>query len=62
MDRNVENAFAENEQIALNPGSLVPGIEPSPDRILLGRMFAYLDTQFYRYVLPMNDISNESFI
>ena len=27
----------------------MPGIEPSPDRILLGRMFAYLDTQFYRY-------------
>ncbi|XP_046920205.2 vegetative catalase [Dermatophagoides farinae] len=59
LDRNVENAFAENEQIALNPASLVPGIEPSPDRILLGRMFAYLDTQFYRLganhlLIPIN--------
>ncbi len=45
---NVKNAFAESEQIALNPANLVPGIEPSPDRLLRGRLFSYRDTQFYR--------------
>lgn len=48
LTHNVHNAFAENEQIALNPANLVPGIEPSPDRLLRGRLFSYRDTQFYR--------------
>ena len=48
LKSNVQNSFVENEQIALNPANLVPGIEPSPDRLLQGRLFAYRDTQFYR--------------
>lgn len=44
----MQNAFAENEQIALNPANLVPGISPSPDRLLRGRLFSYRDTQLYR--------------
>lgn len=55
LNENVQNAFAEDEQLALNPANLVSGIEPSPDRLLLGRLFAYLDTQFYRSVW-MNSI------
>lgn len=30
------------------PANLVPGIEPSEDRLLQGRVFSYADTQLYR--------------
>jgi len=40
--------FAEVEQVAFSPGHLVPGIEATPDRMLLGRMFAYKDTHHHR--------------
>ena len=36
LDRNPENYFAEVEQIAFAPAHLVPGIEPSPDKMLQG--------------------------
>lgn len=48
LNRNPVNYFAEVEQIAFSPHNLVPGIEPSPDKILHGRMFAYPDSQRYR--------------
>ena len=48
LNRNPENYFAEVEQAALSPGNLVPGIEPSPDKMLQGRLFSYSDTQRYR--------------
>jgi catalase len=34
LNRNSENFFAESDSIALSPATLVPGIEPSPDKIL----------------------------
>jgi catalase len=34
LNKNVQNFFAEVEQVAFNPGNLVPGIELSNDRIL----------------------------
>ena len=34
LNRNPKNYFAEVEQIAFSPASLVPGIEPSPDKML----------------------------
>lgn len=34
LNKNPENYFAEVEQVAFNPGTLVPGIELSHDRIL----------------------------
>jgi catalase len=34
LNKNVSNFFAEVEQVAFNPGTLVPGIELSHDRIL----------------------------
>ncbi|MGA5989244.1 catalase, partial [Escherichia coli] len=40
--------FNETEQSAFAPGNLVPGIEPSEDRLLQGRIFSYSDTQMYR--------------
>ena len=36
LDRNPENYFAEVEQIAFAPAHVVPGIEPSPDKMLQG--------------------------
>ncbi|WP_237860487.1 catalase KatB [Pseudomonas sp. PGPR81] len=48
LNRNVDNFFQETEQVAMAPSNLVPGIEPSEDRLLQGRLFAYADTQMYR--------------
>jgi catalase len=48
LDRNPENHFAEVEQAAFSVGSMVPGIGPSPDKMLMGRMFSYHDTHLHR--------------
>jgi catalase len=48
LNRNVDNFFQETEQVAMAPANLVPGIEPSEDRLLQGRLFSYADTQLYR--------------
>ncbi|MGD0321028.1 MAG: catalase [Acidimicrobiales bacterium] len=52
LDRNPDNYFAEVEQAAFDPGHFVPGIGPSPDKMLQGRLFAYGDA--HRYRLGMN--------
>jgi catalase len=48
LNRNPENFFAEVEQAAFCPVSVVPGIELSADKLLQGRSFSYADTQRYR--------------
>jgi catalase len=48
LNRNVGNFYQETEQVTLAPSNLVPGIEPSEDRLLQGRLFSYADTQMYR--------------
>jgi catalase len=48
LDRNAVNYFAEIEQASFEPSNLVPGIGPSPDRMLLGRLFSYPDTHLHR--------------
>lgn len=48
LDKNPENYFAEVEQAAFCPATLVPGIEPSADKLLQGRLFSYADTQRHR--------------
>jgi catalase len=48
LDRNPENYFAEIEQSTFEPSNLVPGIGPSPDKMLLGRLFSYHDTHLHR--------------
>jgi catalase len=67
LDRNPENYFAEVEQATFSPGSFVPGIEASPDKMLQGRLFAYADAHRYRVganhnTLPINrpvtDVNN----
>jgi catalase len=48
LDHNPDNYFAEVEQAAFDPGNFVPGIGPSPDKMLQARLFAYGDAQRYR--------------
>lgn len=48
LNRNIDNEFAEMEQIAFNPANVVPGIGFSNDPVLQGRLFAYRDTQHHR--------------
>ncbi len=48
LNENPVNFFAETEQIAFHPGHLVPGIDFTPDPLLQGRLFSYLDTQLSR--------------
>ena len=48
LDRNPDNFFAENEQVAFCPANIVPGIDFSNDPLLAGRLFSYLDTQLIR--------------
>jgi catalase len=48
LDRNPENYFGEIEQAAFEPANFVPGIGPSPDKMLQGRLFSYPDTHRYR--------------
>src|SRR3546814_14915912 len=59
LNRNPENFFAQIEQAAFSPGNTVPGIGLSPDKMLLGRAFAYSDAQRNRigtkfHQLPVN--------
>ncbi|MHA6259803.1 catalase [Sporosarcina sp. CAU 1771] len=48
LNRNVDNVFAETEQVAFHPGNIVPGIDFTNDPLLQGRLFSYLDTQLIR--------------
>ncbi|MFZ5981384.1 MAG: catalase, partial [Candidatus Zixiibacteriota bacterium] len=59
LNRNPENYFADVEQAAFSPGNLVPGIAPSPDKMLQGRLFSYHDTHRHRlgpnfHLIPVN--------
>src|SRR5918996_3012347 len=64
LDRNPDNFFAQVTQVAFEVANFVPGIGPSPDRMVLGRLFAYGDSARYRngpnYAqLPINRPINE---
>lgn len=64
LDRNPENFFAQMEQASFEPANMVPGIGPSPDKMLLGRLFSYPDTHRHRiganYLqLPVNQPLSE---
>jgi len=60
LNRNVDNVFAETEQVAFHPGHIVPGIDFTNDPLLQGRLFSYTDTQLIRlggpnfHELPIN--------
>ncbi|PAY16132.1 catalase [Rhodopirellula sp. SM50] len=48
LNRNPTDFHTEIEQAAFEPNNLVPGIGISPDKMLLGRMFAYADAHRHR--------------
>lgn len=48
LNKNPVNYFAEVEQMAFDPSNMPPGIEPSPDKMLQGRLFSYPDTHRHR--------------
>jgi len=59
LNRNPDNYFAEIEQAAFSPSNFVPGIGPSPDKMLQARIFSYADAHRYRLgthyeALPIN--------
>ena len=59
LNRNPENYFADVEQAAFAPSSVVPGLGFSPDRMLQGRLFSYADAHRYRlgvnyHQIPVN--------
>lgn len=43
LDRNPTDFHTEIEQAAFEPNNMVPGIGPSPDKMLLARLFSYAD-------------------
>nr|GMD00771.1 catalase isozyme 1 [Ipomoea batatas] len=48
LNKNIDNFFNENEQLAFCPSIVVPGIYYSDDKLLQTRIFSYSDTQRYR--------------
>ena len=56
LNRNPDNYFHEVEQAAFNPSAFVPGIGPSPDKMLQGRLMSYQDTHLYRIGVNYRDL------
>lgn len=56
LNRNPGNYFAEIEQAAFAPANLVPGIDVSPDKMLLARVFSYSDAHRYRIGANYNEL------
>ncbi|WP_115736947.1 catalase, partial [Escherichia coli] len=59
LNRNPDNYYADVEQASFAPSNLVPGIGPSPDRMLQSRLFSYADAARYRlgvnhHQIPVN--------
>lgn len=48
LNRNPTDYFAQVEQLAFSPSHMIPGIEPSPDKMLQARLFSYPDTHRHR--------------
>jgi catalase len=48
LNRNVQEFFAEVEQVAFCTANIIPGIDHSNDLLLQGRNFSYHDTQLSR--------------
>jgi catalase len=48
LNKNPDNFFLENEQLAFCPALIVPGIGYSDDKLLQSRIFSYADTQRHR--------------
>lgn len=63
LNKNPDNHFAEIDQAAFSPSTLIPGIAPSADLMLQARLFSYPDAARYRVgpnyqQLPCNRAAN----
>ncbi|BFZ56055.1 hypothetical protein PYCC9005_003097 [Savitreella phatthalungensis] len=56
LNKNPDNYFRDVEQAAFSPGSLVPGIDLSPDPLFQWRAFFYRQTQQYRLGANLHQI------
>ena len=56
LDRNPVNWHSQIEQLAVEPSNLVPGIGPSPDKMLLARIFSYADAHRARIGVNYNQL------
>ncbi|WP_380168534.1 catalase [Jannaschia sp. R86511] len=56
LNRNPANYHVDIEQAAFEPSNFVPGIGPSPDRMLVGRLFSYADAHRYRIGANYNQL------
>lgn len=56
LNRNPENFFLQMEEAAFCPANMIPGIQPSADKMLTGRIFSYQDTQRHRIGANFNQI------
>lgn len=60
LDNIPSNFYLFSEQSAFDPGNVLPGIEPSEDRLLQGRLISYHESQTHRLgsnsfnLLPVN--------
>jgi len=55
LNRNPENFFAETEQLAFDPGRIIPGIDLTNDSLLQARvifLYGYTKLQIRRGKLP----------
>lgn len=60
LNKNPENFHRDVEQAAFSPGSMVPGIEDSPDALLQFRMFFYRDAQYHRIGINLHQVPGKS--
>jgi catalase len=60
LNRNPENFHRDVEQAAFSPGSMVPGIEDSPEPLLQFRMFFYRDAQYHRVGVNLHQVPGEA--
>lgn len=56
LNKNPENYHRDVEQAAFSPGSMVPGIEDSPDPLLQFRTFFYRDAQYHRIGVNLHQV------
>ncbi|KAL6720156.1 hypothetical protein ACLMJK_002077 [Lecanora helva] len=56
LNKNPEDYHRDVEQAAFSPGSMVPGIEDSPDPLLQFRMFFYRDAQYHRVGVNLHQV------
>ncbi|KAI6841447.1 heme-dependent catalase [Hortaea werneckii] len=56
LNKNPENYHRDVEQAAFSPGSMVPGIQDSPDPLLQFRMFFYRDAQYHRIGINLHQV------